>query len=153
MLNCERCQKFIPTVEEAHSMVIVLQKVFTDGYSYYQCNSGAEYGGLTYQHFHCCREEMIAGVRSCINEHYSDNTLIPISPTQVQLHKTVLRAGINCKLCKSPITIQAYRFCLTHATPGSSVPDDSQNELGEWCCSLEHARVSVLRIIDHVSVS
>lgn len=132
-------------------MVIVLQKVTPDGYSFYQCDSGAEYSGLTYQHFHCNRDEMLAGVKVCINEHYDEGKLIAVSPREVRLHKTVLHAGIDCLWCGVPLSGEAYRFCLTHATPENSIPDDSMNELGEWCCSLEHAKQSVLKTIDSIS--
>jgi hypothetical protein len=68
----------------------------------------------------------------------------------VRLHRTVLKAGLVCKVCGSSLTTQAYRFCLTHATPENSVPDDSQNELGEWACSLGHAKESALRTIARI---
>lgn len=150
-MKCEKCQSHIATIEDAHSMVIVLQKVSSSGYSYCQCDKGAEYGGLTFQHFHCSRHEMIDGVQTCVKEHYEEENLIPVSPTQVRLHKTVLSAGLTCKVCGTPLNQQAYRFCLTHATPVNSVPDDSQNELGEWCCSLDHARTSVLSTLGKIS--
>lgn len=146
-MNCETCTREIATIEEAHSMLVVLQKVTPDGYSFYQCDSGAEYSGLTYQHFHCNRAEMLAGVRACINEHHDESLLIPVSPQQVRLHRLVFRAGLACKVCGMPLTTQAYRFCLTHATPVNSVPDDSMNELGEWCCSIDHARQQTLPYI------
>jgi hypothetical protein len=148
-MQCETCSTEIPTVEDAHSMMIVLQRVtLVDGYSYYQCDSGTEYGGLTYQHFHCSHDEMLDGVRICINEHYDESLLIPVSPEQVRLHKTVFKAHIRCKVCGTPLQTKAYRFCLTHATPHNSVPDDSMNELSEWCCSLAHAQQSALSILE-----
>ncbi len=128
-------------------MVVVLQKVTPDGYSYYQCEDGAEVNTLTFQHWFCNHSEMIVGVRQCIDEHYPEEKLIPISPREVRLHRTVLKAGLKCKVCGVPLTTQAYRFCLTHAEPVNSVPDDSMNELGEWTCSLEHARQSALKYI------
>lgn len=144
MVSCEACKTNIATVEEAHSMGVVLQKVTPDGYSFYQCDRGEEYGGLTFQHWYCNRAEMVAGVRACIGEHYDESLLISVSPQQVRLHKTVLRAGLTCKVCGTALSTQAYRFCLTHATPVNSIPDDSMNELGEWCCSLAHAQVQAL---------
>ena len=147
MINCETCQLDIPTLEESHSMVTVLQKVTPEGYSYYQCDRGIEVNGLTFQHWHCSHEEMVDSVRECINSHYHEGDLIPISPEQVRLHRTVFKAHIRCKVCGVPLQIQAYRFCLTHAEPVNSVPDDSMNELGEWCCSLDHARASALKYI------
>lgn len=148
-MRCETCSTDIASVDIAHSMVIVLQKVALDGYSYYQCESGIEHGGLTFQHFHCNHQEMIAGVKACINLHYQEPYLTSPEPGNVvRLHRTVLRAQLNCKVCGSKLTTQAYRFCLTHATPLNSVPDDSQNELGEWCCSLAHARQSVVNILE-----
>ncbi len=127
-------------------MLIVLQRVTLAGYSFYQCDSGAEYGGLTYQHFHCNRAEMVAGVKACINEHHDERLLIPVSPREVRLHR-ILKAGLNCLWCGVPLSGEAYRFCLTHATPGNSVPDDSMSELGEWCCSLDHARQKSLSYV------
>jgi hypothetical protein len=144
MIPCETCTKEIPTPEDAHSMVVVLQKVTPYGYFYYQCEDGAEVNTLTFQHWYCSHEEMVAGVKECINEHHLEEKLIAIPPTQVRLHKTVLKAGLRCKMCGAPLQSVAYRFCLTHAEPVNSVPDDSMNELGEWCCSLEHARQSAL---------
>src|SRR6266436_2956395 len=119
-MNCETCQTNIATIEEAHSMVIVLQRVTPDGYSYYQCDLGEEYGGLTFQHWHCNRTEMLAGVKVCINGHHDESLLTPVPASQVRLHKTVLHAGLVCKVCGASLTTQAYRFCLTHATPVNS---------------------------------
>lgn len=147
MLKCETCQSDIATVEEAHSMLVVLQKVTPGGYSWFQCADGQEHQGLTFQHFHCNRQEMLVGVDACIREHHNESLLVPVSPEQVKIHLTVLRAGLSCKVCGTPLNEQAYRFCLTHATPMNSVPDDSQNELGEWCCSLPHAQQAALAIL------
>lgn len=109
-MNCETCQTEIATVDEAHSMLVVLQRVTPDGYSYYQCDNGTEYSGMTYQHFHCNRDEMLAGVRACINEHYDESLLIPVSPEQVRLHKIVFKAHIGCKVCGTPLQTKAYRI-------------------------------------------
>lgn len=146
-LSCELCGHIIPSVEESHSMLVVLQSVTSRGYSYYQCDEGAEYGGLSNQHFHCCHEDMVSGVRQCIMEHYSEGLLIPVPPQQVRLHRTVLNASLKCKICGSGLISTAYRFCLTHATPENSIPDDSMNDLGEWCCSLDHAIQSALEYL------
>ena len=147
-MKCEHCDQQIESVEVAHSMVIVLQKVSTDGYSYYQCDQGTEYGGLTYQHFCCSHPEMVSMVQSCINTHYHESDLIAISPQQVRLHRTVLNAHLTCKVCQLALTTQAYRLCLTYATPDIATPlGDSLNELSGWCCSLSHAQESALAII------
>src|SRR5260370_8809277 len=98
-MKCETCQNDIATVGKAYSMLVVLQKVTPDGYSYHQCDSGTEQSGLTYQHFHCNRGEMLAGVKACINEHYQEEKLIPVSSQQVILHKIVLSANLLHNHC------------------------------------------------------
>lgn len=147
-MRCERCNKTIESVEVAHSMVVVLQKVdMNNGYSYFQCEQGSLVDGHHFQHWHCNREEMRAGVTDCISNHYAENNLVLVPKTQVRLHTYVLGTGLACKQCQATLTSVAYRFCLTHATPVNSIPDQSHHELGEWCCSLDHARTSALATI------
>lgn len=148
MIACEHCTEDIASVEEAHSMLVVLQKVNKDtGYSWFQCEQGSLVDGHNWQHWHCGRSALREGVARCIGEHYMESDLIPVPTTQVRFHKRVLNAGLICKVCQEKLTDTAYRFCLTHATPFNWVPDDSHNDLGEWCCSLEHARQNALATI------
>ena len=120
--------------EEAHSSLIVLQKVDKNGYTYHQCEQGQEVNSLNFQHWHCSHEHMKIGLTKCINEHYAENDLHPPIAGTTILHKVVLSSHLHCKICNAPLTNVAYRFCHTHATPVNAVVDDSQNELGEWCC-------------------
>lgn len=145
-MKCAHCEKEIE-IEKSHSMTVVLQRVSNEGYSFYQCSEGQENGGLSHQHFHCERDAMIAGIQSCINEHYTEEKLQPVDPQLVRLHKVVLFAGLHCKVCGATLTDKAYRLCLTHATPKNSVPDNSLSDLGEWCCTLDHAKQSSLTTI------
>lgn len=147
--ECSATVKF----EDAHSAVAVLQKVDTNGYQFFQCEDGQEVNSVTYQHWHCSREHLLVNFAACINGHYNEGLLHHILPGQGStiLHKIVLGGKLKCKVCQVPLVTQAYRFCLTHCTPQNSVPDDSLNDLGEWCCTLEHARQSVLKTIDSIS--
>jgi hypothetical protein len=133
--------------EEAHSSLVVLQKVDKNGYTYHQCEQGQEVNYLNFQHWHCSHEHMQSGLTRCINEHYAESDLHPPIAGTTILHRVVLSSHLLCKTCNAPLTDVAYRFCLTLATPINHVPDESQNELGEWCCSLDHARQSALSII------
>ena len=149
LITCEHteCSK-IKSHEEAHSSLVVLQKVDKNSYTYHQCEQGQEVDFHNFQHWHCSHEHMQSGLTRCINEHYAESNLhAPIAGTTI-LHRVVLSSHLLCKICNTPLTDVAYRFCLTYATPENSIPDDSQNELGEWCCSLLHAQQSALRIID-----
>jgi len=136
-------------IEAAHSCVIVLQKVDKSGYSFHQCEQGQEVNCLNYQHWHCSHDHMQVGLTRCINEHYDEVDLHPI-PTgegRTILHRMVFGSMLECKVCGSHLKDVAYRFCLTMATPINAIPDDSHNELGEWCCSLDHAKQSALSIV------
>ena len=147
MITCEHteCSRTIG-LEDAHSAVAVLQKVDTNGYQFYQCEQGQEVDFARWNHFHCSPEHMKANFAVCIKEHYSENLLhpIPLGAGSTILHRIVLGSKLKCKVCQSALETQAYRFCLTHCTPINSVPDNSMNELGEWCCSLAHAQVQAL---------
>lgn len=147
-VSCEHCQCTIETPEKAHSMLVVLQRIDTSGYAWSQCEQGAKNAhNHTYQHWHCGQATMLGGVTKCVREHYQENGLTRVPATQVQVHKAVLGTGLNCKVCRQALKTVAYRFCLTHATPENSVPDESHDELKEWCCSLEHARQSALATV------
>ena len=147
-MQCEQCNVDINGVEEAHSMLVVLQKVDQSGYSFFQCESGSLVHGHTFQHWHCSRDEMLIGVQDCINNHHDEQFLQSVPVSQVRLHMHVLNAGLICKVCQEPLKEQAYRFCLTVATPSNYVPDESHDSSKEWCCSLDHARQSALSILD-----
>ena len=136
--------------EESHSAVAVLQKVDANGYSFYQCDQGQEYNFVNWQHYHCCHDHMKEGFTDCLTDHYAEDKLhpIPVGGGTAILHKVVFGSELACKVCQHPLTSVAYRFCLTRCTPVNDVPDESMNELGEWCCSLEHARQSALSIIN-----
>lgn len=147
-MNCEQCNAQIANISSTHSMVVVLQKVdATNGYSFFQCEQGALYQNVNFQHWSCSKAHMLQQVQNCINTHYLETSLIARDTTQVRLHNAVFNNALTCKQCGTRLTSVAYRFCLTHATPVNSVPDDSLNELGEWCCSLDHARQSVLKTV------
>lgn len=134
--------------ETSHSAVAVLQKVDTSGYSFFQCEQGQEYNFVNWQHYHCCHDHMKEGLVDCLNEHYKEEYLHPIQGGGTTiLHKIVLGSNLDCKICQQPLTSVAYRFCLTLCTPVNHVPDESLNETGEWCCSLEHAKQSALSIV------
>lgn len=136
----------------AHSMVAVLQYVDKDGYKFNQCEGGQERKFVNYQHYHCSHSHMQQSMLICLVTHYNESLLHPIAPGSGStiLHKIVLGSKIQCKVCLVPIEVKAYRFCLTLCTPVNVVPDHSQDELGEWCCSLEHALQSALEIIDNL---
>ena len=135
--------------EESHSAVAVLQKVETGGYTFYQCDQGQEFGFVTWQHYHCCHDHMKDGLADCLIDHYSEEKLhpIPAGGGTTMLHRVVLGSDLSCKDCGAPLTHVAYRFCLTLCTPYNHVPDESMDELGGWCCSLEHARQSALSLL------
>ncbi len=144
-LTCERpqCNNQMG-IEEAHSIVIVLQKVTPSGYTFFQCEEGQEFRFMNWQHFYCSNTCMGNHLHSCLHEHHAEEKLHPI-PTGMGstiIHKVVLGSELLCKVCQAPLATNAYRFCATRATPYNLVFDESQNELGEWCCSLEHARQS-----------
>lgn len=146
---CEHCNDAVDGLHVAHSGVAVLQKVDTSGYQFYQCEDGQEHGGVTYQHYNCSPAHMLEMFSRCVQEHYTEALLHPIPPGggYTILHRLVLGKGLTCKQCQAALTTQAYRFCLTISTPVNIVPDNSLDELGEWCCSLEHARESALATI------
>jgi hypothetical protein len=148
-IKCEHCNEDIGSVEVSHSAVAVLQYVDTSGYQFFQCEQGQDYAFMNWQHFHCSHAHMKQNFAKCVIEHYTEAALhpIPIGAGSTILHKIVLGSNLSCKICKSLLTNQAYRFCLTHATPVNKVPDESLNELGEWCCSVDHAKQSALAII------
>jgi len=137
------------SIENAHSCVVVLQKVEPDGYSFFQCEQGQKFRFVNWQHFHCSKGHMLAALPDCIMKHYNESDLSDRKFTSYgRFHKIVMGSGLTCKMCQKPLTEAAYRFCLTYATPINLIPDDSHNELGEWCCSIEHAKQSVLLTID-----
>ncbi len=150
---CEHCTVDIPgTTEEAHSAVAVLQKVTSDGYSFYQCENGQEHLGVSYQHFTCKLEHMRGLFSTCVQEHYGEHMLQSIlsGGGTSRLHQIILSKKLPCKICSTPLITQGYRFCLTVCTPMNYVPDNSLDYLGEWCCSLDHARQSALAIIQNI---
>lgn len=150
MITCEHihCNETID-FDQSHSAVAVLQRVDTQGYTFFQCEDGQVYNNVTYQHFHCSHEHMIVNFASCVQDHYNESLLHPIPPGEGRtiLHQIVLGSHLLCNICESPLVDVAYRFCLTHCTPQNSVLDQSLDELGEWTCSLEHAKQSALAII------
>lgn len=152
MLTCEHCAANIATVEVSHSLVAVLQKVDSSGYSFFQCESGQDYSFVNYQHFECCQACLKAKMADCITNHYGESSLHPIPAWggSTILHKVVLGSNLVCKLCNAALSTSGYRIGLTLCTPVNSVPDESQNERGEWCCSLEHAQQSALAIVSNI---
>lgn len=147
-MQCEHCESDIQSIDEAHSMLIVLQKVQSSGYSFYQCDRGSLVDGHTFQHWNCSKEEMIAGVKECLSDHHMEQLLQCVPESLVRLHKHVLSVGIVCRECQSPLTDTAYRFCLTVATPVNYIADDSHDSLSGWCCSLEHARLQAVSTVE-----
>src|SRR5258708_4051969 len=88
---CEECTKDIETVEQTHSMTVVLQKCDAiKGYSWVQCETGQDYNFMNFQHFTCNPDCMKNQVIGCITTHYQESDLIPVPTNQVQLHKKVL---------------------------------------------------------------
>jgi hypothetical protein len=148
-MQCEHCNNDV-AYNDAHSMIIVLQKCTTYGYSWMQCERGNLVDGHNFQHWHCGIDHMQASVKRCISEHYSEDALISVPVTQVRLHRQVLAACLICKICQERIIDTAYRFALTVATPFNWIPDDSQDVLGGWCCSLDHARQHAHLAIDSI---
>ena len=150
-MQCEQCSTDMTGVEEAHSMLVVLQKVDRiRGYSFYQCEQGSMVDGHTFQHWHCSKEEMIDGVKACIHDHHMEQLLQSVPSSQVRLHTFVLNAGLSCKVCQDPLKDQAYRFCITVATPINYSPDQSHDSGGEWCCTLEHARDNAVHTLEGI---
>lgn len=147
-MNCEHCSNEIPGVEDAHSMLIVLQKVGQNGYSWYQCEQGGYVDGHSFQHWHCSKEEMVSGVKICLNDHHMEQLLQSVPSNQVRLHVHVLNAGLLCWMCHKPLDEHAYRFCLTVATPQNKIIGESHSSIGDWCCSLEHARAYAIKYLD-----
>lgn len=147
MKKCEHCNNEINGI--GHSCLIVLQKVTKDGYTFFQCNDGQEVDFHNWQHWHCCHQHMQRGIVKCLWEHHAEDKLqSPLPGNIVNLHKVVLRSNLTCRYCVNMLTDVAYRICITMATPYNHVPDESQNELGEWCCSLDHAIRSAIVTIN-----
>lgn len=146
-MQCEQCNKDIQSVDNAHSIIIVLQKCSPSGYSFYQCNRGSTVDNHNWQHWYCCREEMNKSLEECITQHYTEDSLQPVSTEQVTLHTQVLSTGLQCLVCTADLKDTAYRFCLTAATPTNYVLNDSLDSSKEWCCSLEHARQKAIESI------
>jgi hypothetical protein len=137
----EQCSSPVSIEGEAHSCLIVLQKVDKDGYSYYQCDSGQEANFMTFQHWHCCQRHMQSNLIHCIQDHYQEYLLHKPEMGTTILHRKVLGSMLECKICGVRLRTEAYRFCLTVATPINSLIDSSHSdELAEWCCSLDHAK-------------
>ena len=138
--------------EESHSTIAVLQRVDTDGYTFYQCEGGQQYDGVSWQHYHCSHDHMVAGFSVCVKEHYKEEYLhsIPLGGGTTNLHKKVLGSGLSCKICQKPLDSVAYRLCLTRCTPVNHVPDASMDDISEWCCSLDHAVQSAISIIEQL---
>lgn len=134
-------------VTTSHSLWAVLQKVDASGYSFFQCEEGQEYNDVNYQHFCCCHQHMQQHMMICLNDHYKEELLHAPRGGSTILHKVVLKSNLSCKICQSSLSQVAYRFCLTQGLPQNRVPDESLDSLGEWCCSLDHARQATLAII------
>lgn len=149
-LTCEHpvCSKKMIALEESNSTIAVLQKVTSEKYSYFQCEQGAEVNRMRFQHWHCSGHCMREHLATCLQDHYSEEALHDIPPGggTTTLHTVVLSAGLCCGVCQSPLDSQAYRFCLTRATPYNQTLND-HSELAGWCCSLEHARQAALALI------
>lgn len=149
-MKCENCnQTIIPEI--SHSTVVVLQKLSkTDGYTFFQCEEGNEFHNMRYQHFCCgtyCMQQKLLG---CINEHYLEEHLHPITVGgTTTLHEIVLSAGRTCAVCNEALSDVCYRFCLTHATPFCQ-PLNDQSDYGEWCCSLDHAKQNATSTINNI---
>lgn len=150
-LVCESSGVEIASFQEAHSMVAVLQKVdLVSGYTFYQCDKSPQFVNyVNYQHWHADKENLIKGMTECITSHYSEGLLHTIPPGQgsTQLPAIVLGAGLTCKMSGVPLVTAAYRFCLMHCTPVASIPDNSHDQLGEWCATLALAQKSAIEII------
>ncbi len=146
--SCTQPHDFV----NSHSSIAVLQRVDKSGYTFFQCEEGQEYNFVNWQHWHCSHEHMKENFATCINEHYTEGNLHPISGGGTTiLHKVVLGSSLCCKVCQQPLTDVAYRLCLTMCTPVNHVPDASMEETGEWCCCLDHAKQSALSTISNLN--
>jgi hypothetical protein len=145
-MQCEHCTNEIEN--DLHSMLVVLQRVDQQGYSWFQCEQGQEMDGHNWQHSHCSHAHMLDNVAACIHTHYKEDDLTRVPVTQVRLHRHVLNRGLTCAVCETPLEKNAYRFCLTHATPVNRLPH-SHESLDGWCCSLEHARIEALNVLEN----
>lgn len=137
---CEHCNEHISRIEATHSLLILLQKVTPNGYTYGQCEQGQEYNQTNWQHFHCSEAHMIQNAQHCVNQHYSEDILHSGEAGTTRVHQLMLDGTHHCTLCQAPLTMVAYRFALTGATPYNHEPDKSMDQLQEWCCSLDHAK-------------
>jgi hypothetical protein len=150
-LKCEQSNVDIPSIAESHSMVAVLQKVsLISGYTFFQCDGSPQFiNYVNYQHWYADKENLIKGMTECITTHYSEGSLhtIPLGQGSTQLAAIVLGAGLTCKVSGIPLTMVAYRFCLTRCTPVCNVPDNSHDQLAEWCSTLELAQESAVATI------
>jgi hypothetical protein len=149
-LVCERCHEIIEDHLQSHSSLITLQKVSAkEGYTYYQCDNGSFVDYHNYQHWHCSHDCMQEGMLVCIREHYQENLLkMPTIGSIVNLHTVVLSdVLLTCTYCAKPLESEAYRFCITMATPINHVPDNSHLDKEQWCCSLEHAKERAMETV------
>lgn len=149
-IKCEACSKNASHPRAMHSMLIPLQKVTLYGYSDYQCDNGVEYNYINKQHWHCSEDCMLSNLEKCINTHYTENKFSEPNNSSINLHRIVFGAHLNCKVCNSPLTELAYRFCLVMATPYNKFMDEHIDETKEWCCSLEHAKQSAIQMLEEI---
>lgn len=138
IIICENCSTE-HHINESHSMLIVLQKSSVTGSSFFQCDKGNEHNTLTFQHWNCSSDCMKISVLNCIDNHFQESDLQ--NDPNVNFHRLVSKSEIYCKNCYTPLlNHDAYRFCLTVATPFNYILGESMNDLGEWCCSLSCAK-------------
>jgi hypothetical protein len=150
LISCERCNTIVEDHVIAHSSLIVLQKIsLKEGYTFYQCDNGSSVDHHTYQHWHCSHDCMQEGMLVCIQGHYQENLLKPPAiGNVVNLHTFVLSdVLLTCTYCAKPLDQEAYRFCITMATPVNHIPDNSHLEKEQWCCSLAHAKECAMKTI------
>lgn len=136
MITCEITGKQM-LLEEAHSLLVVLQKVTSKDYWYCQCVDEQKPRTLRYQHWYCDKTTLQSGVRACLSEHFTEEMLhgIPVGRGYTDLPEIVFETSRICQGCQKPITLAAYRFCLTYATPVNSFVHNHADDEG-WCCSL-----------------
>ena len=151
-ITCEHPLGCTNTVEEvahelAHSMLVVLQKVDHTGFSFYQCNRGARVDFHNWQHWHCSHEHAKEGVKYCIATHHHPRYLQKPKEGTSNLHAIVFESDLTCVFCSKPLTSEAYRFCLTYATPYNDIVGYAHDEFSGWCCNYEHAVDIALEVL------
>lgn len=136
----------------AHSMVIIVQRIDSNGYSFYQCDGGQKVHRHTYNYWHCSRDHMMQAMPKHITNHVVEGRFQSPAPGNIVNLHLVLDDGLQCEVCGKLLIEEAYRIQLWHGTPIAGVPEGATNSDEEgWCCSLAHAKQQAHNVVTKMS--